>query len=356
MVSPTTILIGSHEVGRSQPTFVIAEAGVNHNGSVELAHRLVDAAAEAHADAVKFQAFDPASLAAENAPLAQYQREAVPNGDQRSMLEELALSAESIAALQRHAADRGVTFLASPFDISSAALLDRQNIPAFKIASGELTNHLLLEQIAKFGRPMLVSTGMATLQEVADALLAISRSRPVPVALFHCVSSYPASPSDCNLLAMRRMELEFAVPTGWSDHTVGTEIAVAAVALGARLVEKHLTLDRHMIGPDHAASIEPTEFAGLVRAIRDVSSSLGDGQKQPTPAELDVARVARRSLHWAESLEAGIEIQPHHIVALRPGVGFPPSQYSSVVGAHTLINTTRGQLVQAGDLFPPPHG
>ena len=270
MIASRVLDLAGHLIGEGHSCFVIAEAGVNHNGELELAHRLVDAAADAGADAVKFQTFKAEWLAAAGAPLAAYQHAGFDGGDQRELLGRLELSFEAHVELQRHAVARGILFLSSPFDEPSADLLERLGVPAFKVPSGELTNLPFLALLARMGRPLLISTGMASMVEVADAVDAVADAGDPPVALFHCVSSYPAVPADANLRAIPTLRRAFDVPVGWSDHTSGIEIPLAAVAIGADLVEKHLTLNRSLPGPDHAASLEPGEMTALVRWIRTV--------------------------------------------------------------------------------------
>ena len=333
------------------PVFVIAEAGVNHNGDPELARRLVDAAATAGADAVKFQTFDPAALAAAGAPTAEYQRRAGAGAaDQRDLLAALALPAEAWAGLQAHALDRGLVFLSTPFDDGSAALLEGLGVPAFKVGSGELTNLPFIARLARRGRPLLISTGMADMVEVAAAVDTVVANGDVPLALFHCVSSYPAQPADANLRAIETLRRAFGVPVGWSDHTPGIEMPLAAVSVGARLVEKHVTLDRDLPGPDHRASLEPDELAAMVRAIRSIEAALGTGIKAPVPAEADVARVARRSLHWARALDAGRLVDAGDVAILRPGTGLAPARLVDVVGRRTRRDVAAGAAVAAGDV------
>jgi N-acetylneuraminate synthase/N,N'-diacetyllegionaminate synthase len=330
--------------------FIIAEGGVNHDGNPDLAHRLVDAAADAGADAVKFQTFDPAELAAAGAPTVEYQRRSAADGaDQRAMLAELALPAQAWAALRDHAHDRGLIFLSTPFDDASADLLQSLDIPAFKVASGELTNLPFLSRLARRGRPLLVSTGMAEMVEVAQAIDAIAAAGDPPVALFHCVSSYPARPEDANLRAIATMRAAFGVPVGWSDHTLGIELPLAAVAAGATLVEKHLTLDRAMAGPDHAASLEPAELGAMVAGIRTVEAALGSGEKRPVEAERAIAAVARKSLHWRRALQAGSLIAAEDLASLRPGTGLSPARQQELVGRRTARAVAAGAMVAADD-------
>jgi N-acetylneuraminate synthase/N,N'-diacetyllegionaminate synthase len=344
------ISIGGRAIGAGAPCFVIAEAGVNHNGSVELAEKLIDVAAEAGAYAVKFQTFDPELLAAPEAAKAEYQVETTgKGGSQLEMLRALALPAEAHRRLQERARSRGILFLSTPFEERSADLLASLELPAFKISSGDLTNLPFLAHVAKKGRPMLISTGMATLAEVEAALGAVAG---VPVALFHCVSNYPTVPEDCNLRAMETMRRAFGVPVGWSDHTLGIDVAVAAAALGAELVEKHFTLDRTMEGPDHRASLEPGELAEMVSSIRRVRTALGDGEKRPRPGELPVAQVARRSLHWRRALAAGARVGAEDLIALRPAHGLAPADLPRLVG-RTLARAVAANTLVRGEDFEP---
>ncbi len=326
---------------------IIAEAGVNHNGDLALAERLVDAAADAGADVVKFQTFDPASLCAPDAPKADYQKQSSSGQNQNEMLAQLVLSDDAHRVLKTRAEARGLVFMSTPFDKRSADMLDALPVGSFKIGSGELTHHALLEHVASKGKPMFVSTGMATLAEVEAAMAVLAGAR---VTLLHCVSCYPADPKDANLRAMQTLRDRFHVPVGWSDHTLGIDVAIAAAALGAEVIEKHLTLDCSMPGPDHAASLEPKAFAEMVRSIARVSSALGTGVKAPVADELAVARVARRSLYWSRSLAEGSVISEPDLLALRPATGLAPAAASSLIGrklARAVVANTR---VDAADV------
>ena len=328
-----TLDVEGHRIGPGHPVFVIAEAGVNHNGDPGMALALVDAAAASGADAVKFQTFDPALLASETAPLAEYQRAHEPReGGQRAMLERLRLADEALASVVVRCHERGIVFLSTPFDEHSADLLERLDVPAFKVGSGELTNLPFLRDLASRGRPLLVSTGMATLAEVGDAVATIRGSGSPPLALLHCVSSYPAPDEDANLRAIDTLRQEFSVPVGYSDHGLGTDVALAAVARGADLLERHLTLDRAQPGPDQALSLEPDELADLVRRVRAVEQALGDGVKRPQMSEEDTIRAARRSLVAARTMPAGSTIDATSLVAKRPGGGLPPAMLERVIG------------------------
>jgi N,N'-diacetyllegionaminate synthase len=329
-VSRPAVLIHDRPVGEGHPCFVIAEAGVNHGGDLDRARRLVDAAARAGADAVKFQTFQAGRLVVAAAPKAAYQ-ERVP-GTALEMLRALELDEPAHRTLQAHCRDRGILFLSSPFEEASADLLERLGLPAFKLPSGELTNLPFLDHVARKGRPVLLSTGMATLGEVERALAALAPLGPGRVVLLHCVSSYPARPEDANLRAMATLARNFQVPVGYSDHTPGLEVALAAVALGAAVLEKHLTLDRTLPGPDQAASLEPGEFQALVAGVRTVESALGHGRKEPAPSELELVRVARKSVFAARDLARGTVLEPGHLVIKRPGTGLPPECLPALLG------------------------
>lgn len=312
--------------------FLIAEAGVNHNGDPERAIAMIDAAAEAGADAVKFQTFKAESLAAASAPLADYQKKGTSAGDQRAMLKALELSPKVHESLARRCKEKKIMFLSTPFDEESADLLERLGVEMFKIPSGEITNTALISHIARKKRPLLVSTGMSTLDEVAAAVVAVQGAGNDRLALLHCVSDYPAAPADANLKAMRTMADTFCVPVGFSDHTPGIDISVAAAALGADLIEKHFTLDKTLPGPDHAMSLDTAELRAWVVSVRNAAAALGDGVKVPRPSEEKIRRVARRSLVLTAALPKGTVLTAGHLCAKRPGTGIPPSELGDVLG------------------------
>jgi N,N'-diacetyllegionaminate synthase len=330
-----SVRLAGRLVGPGRPCFIIAEAGVNHNGSIARALALVDAAAESGADAVKFQTFSAARLASPDAPKAAYQKKAGRAGEtQREMLEKLELTEADHRILSARCRRRGIVFLSSPFDEESLDLLVRVGVPAIKLPSGELTNHPFLRRAAATGKPLILSTGMATMGEVSQAVRALGTARR-RLVLLHCVSAYPAKPAWANLRAMSSLEKAFRVPVGWSDHTLGDEVSFAAAALGARVIEKHLTLDRRLPGPDHAASLEPGEFAALARGVRAVESALGDGVKRPVPAEREIAAVARKSVVAARPIPSGARLTAAMLRASRPSGGIPPSRTGELVGRVT---------------------
>ena len=278
-------------------TFIIAEAGVNHNGSVEIAQRLIEAARQAGADCIKFQSFETDKLVSRSAAKAQYQQRNTEDAStQYQMLKRLELSEEDHRILLARCRQHGILFLSSPFDEGSADLLEELGVPAYKIPSGELTNHGFLQYLARKGKPLILSTGMATLAEVAEAVEVMVGTGNSQLYLLHCVTEYPAPFAEINLKAMDTLATAFGFPVGYSDHTPGTEIALAAVARGARIIEKHLTLDRNLPGPDHRSSLEPQELGAMVRAIRNVEQALGTGIKAPAPCEIKNMAVARKSL------------------------------------------------------------
>ena len=344
---PQGFAVGERRIGAGARTFVVAEAGVNHNGDVALGLALIDAAADAGADAVKFQTFRTDALVSRAAPKAGYQVETTGAGEsQRDMLARLELSHEAHARLQERCAKRGVVFFSAPFDEASADALQRLGTPLIKIPSGEITNLPFLRHVARMGRPMIVSTGMSTLDEVAAAVAAIRESGDPPIALLQCVSAYPAPPADMNLRAMDTLRERFGVPVGLSDHTLGLEVALAAVARGAAVVEKHLTLDKAMRGPDHRASLDPGEMATLVRGIRTIESALGDGDKRPTASELDTRRVARKSLVAARALRAGERLTEDAVAVKRPGTGIPPAELSRAVGRRLRRDVAADEVLE----------
>lgn len=339
------LTIGERRIGAGHPCFVIAEAGVNHNGDVALAHRLVDVAAEAGADAVKFQTFRPRDLVSGDATVAPYQRRSGA-ASQLRMLQALTLPEAVWPELARHAAERGLIFLSTAFDRASLDLLLAAGVGALKVPSGELDNLSFVAELAARSLPLIVSTGLATLDEVAAAVGAAAAAPGL--ALLHCVTAYPAPVEASNLRAMVTMGERFRVPVGWSDHTEGSVTAVAAVALGASVLEKHFTTDRGLPGPDHAASADPAGLAAYVAAVRAAGASLGDGVKRPSAAEMENLRAARRSFHATRDLEPGDVLAEGDVALLRPAVGLPPS--AAVVGREVARKIAAGQPLAEEDL------
>ncbi|MGN7249511.1 N-acetylneuraminate synthase family protein [Arthrobacter sp. SAFR-014] len=340
------VTFGSHRIGPEEDIFIIAEAGVNHDGDVAVAHELIDLAADTGANAVKFQTFKPEALVTGSADTTPYQKKAGFAESQSEMLARLTLPESAWSELRDHCTDRGITFLSTPFDYDSAKMLAELGVPGLKIGSGELTNTPYLSAIAEFGIPMIVSTGMGTLSEIAAALEATAAA-PATV-LLHCVSAYPAPLEEANLRAIPALRNEFGVEVGWSDHTPGSVTAVAATALGSTLLEKHITTDKTRNGPDHSASLEKAEFADYVRAVRDAHASLGDGRKRRMPSEEANAALVRRSYHAVRDMAAGSVVSAADVAILRPEGGLTPS--SLVIGQKTSRAVSAGSPLTAEDL------
>ena len=351
--------------------YLIAEAGVNHNGSKDLALEMIDAAVEAGADAIKFQTFIPGALASANAAKADYQLRNDPKGEsQLSMLERLSLDFDAHFELLQHCRQRGIDFLSSPFDSESAAFLVEQlQLPTIKLGSGELTNAPLLWQIARTGVSMILSTGMSTIDEVKQALgvccLALDGVEPGSaeqcadafstdkirdrVTLMHCTSDYPCPYDEVNLRAMDTLRQQTGLAVGYSDHTKGIAISLAAVARGARLIEKHFTLNNALPGPDHAASLNPAELHELIDGIRAVSAGLGNRDKRPSATELRTAEVARKSLVAAVPIRRGETFDAHNLTTKRPGTGIAPVQFWSLLGKPADRDYAADELIVEAD-------
>ncbi len=330
-------------------TFIIAEAGVNHNGDVALARRLIDAARDAGADAVKFQSFNPDALAAAAAPKADYQADRTGQAEsQLDMLRRLALTPDAQRALAAYARERGITFLSSAFDNDSADLLVTLAVPLLKIPSGEITNLPLLRHVGGLGLPLILSTGMATLGEIEAAIAAVERAGTPHdhITLLHCNTDYPTAAEDVNLRAMATLRQAFDVRVGYSDHTLGIEVAVAAVALGAAVIEKHFTLDHALPGPDHAASLEPAALGAMVAAIRTVEAALGTTRKTPTASELKNRDAARKSLVALRAIQAGERFGPDNVTAKRPGSGISPMRWDEVMGMLAPRDFAADELIE----------
>lgn len=340
------------------PVFVIAEAGVNHNGDMNLALRLCDEAQRAGADAVKFQTFRAADLVVRGAPTAAYQQRQTGDVDQYAMLERLELSEAQHRDIHAHCQRIGIEFFSTPFSLDAVDLLVRLGVRRLKLSSGELTHRTLVTHAAATQLPLLLSTGMATMAEVQEALawVRVARGHLKDVVVFHCTSAYPAEPASLNLLALRSMAADLqtggagGVTLGYSDHSTGIEAPLAAVALGAKVIEKHLTLDKQLPGPDHSASLEPGEFAQMVRGIRRVSAMLGDGIKAPRSEELNTAQVARRSVVAAVDIPAGAVLAAEMLTCRRPATGIAPKDWDAVLGREVLVAMPVGHVLQWTDL------
>ena len=338
------------------PVFVIAEAGVNHNGDVARALQLCDAAKKAGADAVKFQTFRAEDLVVRGAPTAEYQARQTGDQDQYAMLERLELSEDHHQKIKSHCDAIGIEFFSTPFSISAVDMLVKLGVKRLKLSSGELTHRALVEHAAATQLPLLMSTGMGTMNEIIEAVAWVSAARGHlrDVVVLHCTSAYPAPDETLNLLAMQSMARELKMAIGYSDHSLGIEAPLAAVALGAVVIEKHLTLDRHLPGPDHSASLEPDEFLRMVQGIRRVSAMLGDGVKVPLPEERDTARVARRSVVAAIDIAAGEVITARMLICRRPATGIAPRDMQRVMGQSARVSIAAGSVLQWDQLIERP--
>ncbi len=332
----------------AEGVFVIAEAGVNHNGSFERALKLVDAAVAAGADAVKFQAFKAESLVTASAQTAQYQKKQTNAESQFSMLKSLELGMDEHAELKTYCEQRSIQFMSSPFDLESIDGLAKIGVTTFKIPSGEITNFPYLERIASYGRDVIFSTGMATMKEIGEALeVLVAAGLPKSqITVLHCNTEYPTPFEDVNLRAMHSIGETFGVRVGYSDHTIGIAVPIAAVALGARVIEKHFTLDRNLPGPDHAASLEPQELAEMVRSIRQIEKALGSAEKAPSPSERKNIAVVRKSLVASKDIQAGEVFDGDNITAKRPGGGISPMEWNNVIGKSASRGFKRDELIE----------
>ena len=327
-------------------TLIIAEAGVNHNGDINLAKRLVDEAKKAGADIVKFQTFIPEFLASKNASMAEYQKDNLGENDsQLSMLRKLSLGYDSFVELASYCKKVGIRFLSTPFDIQSIAFLNALQ-DTWKIPSGEITNYPYLVEIAKTHKSVILSTGMSTLDEIESALNVLKDNGTCDINLLHCNTQYPTPYSDVNLRAMYTLKNKFGLKVGYSDHSQGIEVPIAAVALGAEIIEKHFTLDRNMEGPDHKASLEPSELADMVRAIRNIENALGDGEKRVTESERANIYVARKSIVALTDIKKGDVFSDFNITTKRPGTGISPMKWKSVIGTVAIRDFQKDELIE----------
>ncbi len=328
-----TVMIGDRPVGAGAPTYIIAEAGSNHDGKLDQAKRLIDVAAEAGADAVKFQTFAADRIVAETSTRAKYLDGILPPGKTMSELfRELELPREWHAELFEYATSAGLDFISTPFDFEAIDLLDELGIKAFKVATYELGHLPLIREIASRGKPVICSTGMANLADIQDAVDTVAATGNDQLVLLHCVVNYPPPFADLNLRAIETMRSAFGVPVGYSDHSPGITAPIVATALGAAVIEKHFTISRDLPGPDHRFALEPDELRAMVQGVRDTQASLGTGIKRMAPAEADLYVTARRSLFASRDIPAGTVLAEGDVAVLRPGTGLEVRDLPKVVG------------------------
>lgn len=340
------IRIGDCEIDNGSPVFIIAEAGVNHNGDINLAKKLIDKAAWAGADAVKFQTFRTEKLVTEYADMAKYQKDNLSCEDsQFNMLKKLELNFQDFVQLKNYSMKKGIKFLSTPFDFDSAEILNSIGMEAFKISSADLTNIPFLEYIAKFNKPIILSSGMATLADIEEALTAINGCGNCKIAVLHCTSNYPANVENVNLKAVNTIKDAFKVVSGYSDHTEGITIPIASASMGAAIIEKHFTLDRNMEGPDHKASLEPCQLKEMISQIRNIEKAMGNGIKMYSHSEIDTMKAARKSIVVSRNIEAGEIIKFEDLDFKRPGTGLMPKFYKEIIGMRAVKNIIKDEQI-----------
>ena len=334
-------------------TFIIAEAGVNHNGDIELAKKLIDVAVEAGADAVKFQTFKAEEVISEYAPMAEYQRKNIGEEEsQLDMVKKLELTYEDFEELKEYCDRKGIMFLSTPFDINSARFLKDLGLEIFKIPSGEITNYPLLKEIGSYKKKIILSTGMADLGEIEDALdiLMENGAKKENITVLHCNTEYPTPFEDVNLKAMLTIKEAFKINIGYSDHTLGIEVPIASVALGATVIEKHFTLDKNLPGPDHKASLEPQELKEMVKAIRNIEKSLGNGIKKPSKSEVKNINIARKSIVARKNIKKGDVFTEENLITKRPGNGISPMMWKEIIGKKASKDIPKDKPLRFGDI------
>ena len=328
--------------------FIIAEAGVNHDGSIDNAYRLIDVAVEAGADAIKFQTFKAESLVSKNADKANYQKQNTNESEsQFEMIKKLELNVDAHKKLINYCNDKNILFMSSPFDHDSIDLLDELGLKIFKIPSGEITNLPYLRHIGLLAKQVILSTGMSTLQEVGDALTILidTGTKKEDITVLHANTMYPTPMEDVNLNAILTFQKEFDVDVGYSDHTLGIEVDIAAAAMGVSVIEKHLTLDNNMDGPDHKASLEPKDFIAMVSAIRNIEKALGDYEKKPSPSESINMDVVRKSIVANQVIKKGDVLSDNNITTKRPGAGISPMEWDKIIGTLAAKNYKIDDLI-----------
>lgn len=339
------VRIGDRMIGQREPVFIVAEAGVNHNGKVGLAEKLVDVAKVSGADAVKFQTFRVCKVVTKYAEKADYQKQTGAKESQYEMLKKLELASEDIKKLFDYAKRTKITFLSSAFDEESVDLLDHLGVSAFKVASGEITNFPLLRYIAEKKKPIILSTGMSTYEEIDEALSTLRKSGAEEIVLLHCVTSYPARIEDANLRNIETLRNKFKLPVGFSDHTLSIAVPVAAAALGAVLIEKHFTLDKNLPGPDHKASLEPGQLKEMIAAVRETEKALGTGKRKLTKDEEKIKNLVRRSVVARVNIPRGEVITESMLDTKRPGNGIDPRNMDLIIGRMAKRKIARDEQI-----------
>ncbi|MFH1309418.1 MAG: N-acetylneuraminate synthase [Candidatus Omnitrophota bacterium] len=333
---------------KNKKIYIIAEAGVNHNGDLETAKKMIDAAVSAGASAVKFQAFKAEKITSIYAPKAEYQKTGNNNESQYEMLKQLELDRDAHKALMDYCKEKNIDFLSSPFDLESIDMLAELGLEVFKIPSGEITNLPYLRKIGRLNKKIIISTGMSDFSEIEKVVEVLITSGTLleNITVLHCNTAYPTFYEDVNLKAIKGLRDFLKIPVGYSDHTLGIEVSIAAVALGAEVIEKHFTLDKNMSGPDHAASLEPGELETMVKAIRNIEKSLGSSEKKVSPSEEKNMTAVRKSITAAVGIKKGEVFQENNITAKRPGTGISPMQWDDVLGKHAKRDFEKDELIE----------
>jgi N,N'-diacetyllegionaminate synthase len=340
-----TIQLGTKRIGEKQPCFIIAEAGVNHNGKIQIAKKLIDVAVDADADAVKFQIFKAENVTTRNTNLPKYATRNIRKKTlQIDLLRQLEIKYENFIFLKKYCDRKSIIFLATPHSFDAIDFLENL-VPAYKFGSGDITNIPALVHAAKKGKPLILGTGASTLQEIRDAIQAIKHHHNQQVIALHCTTNYPCPIEEVNLRAMRTMRQNLDCLVGYSDHTLGTIVSIAAVALGACVIEKHFTLDRGLPGPDHKASLEPDELKEMVKAIRDTETALGSEEKKPQQSEKEIIKIARKSIVAQVNIPKGKIIQREMLAMKRPGTGLNGSYYEEIIGKRTKNDIKKDELI-----------
>ncbi|MDP3696588.1 MAG: N-acetylneuraminate synthase [Candidatus Taylorbacteria bacterium] len=343
------IKIGDKLVGLNQPVFIVAEAGVNHNGELKLAKKLIDVAAQAGVDAIKFQTFDPKTLVTKNAAKAKYQTNDNGRESQYEMLEKIMLPRKWHKELRNYAKKKGLIFLSTPFSKNDADFLIKLGVPAIKVSSSDANNIPYLTYIAAQNIPIILSTGMSDMEEIRESVKNILKMGNNKLIVLHCTTNYPTPFEEANIKAIPALAQEFGLIIGFSDHTLGIEAPIAAVAIGAKIIEKHFTLDKKLPGPDHKASLEPEELKKMTRSIRNIEKALGNGKKIPFPSEKKISNAARKSIIAIQNIKRGQIITADYIDIKRPGNGLSPKYYPEIIGAKAIKDIKADTLLKIND-------
>jgi len=338
------VKFGNTYIGEREKIFIIAEIGVNHNGDINLAKKMIEEAAKSGADAVKFQTFIAEDMVTKNTKKAKYQEKNSKESSQIEMIKKLELSEDDFFELSNYADSNNILFLSSPFDIKSVDLLDRLNVPGFKIGSGELNNFELIEHIENKGKAIIISTGMSTLEEIQETFDFIDNKDKL--IILHCITAYPSNYEDANLKFINTLKEKFKVPIGFSDHSLGIELVIASVGLGVCIIEKHFTLDKTLDGPDHQASLEPNEFKAMVDAIRNVEIAMGNGERTLCDTELEIRKVARKSIVAAIDIPKESILNHKMLTIKRPGIGIEPKYLKTLFGKKTKVDIKKDDLIK----------